>query len=147
MDEYYSILGLSPPSNEKEIRKAYKKLALKVHPDNGGSNHLFQLLNEAYTKIMKSLKNTQPKKNRIKKTQNTDDIFDKTNYSDINIHNMDNIMNSINNFNNLFNHFSKPIKTNSNYYSESTQTIYQNGKMISKKIINNNGKITEQIIS
>lgn len=35
--------------NKKEIKSRYKKLALKYHPDNGGTNEQFQLLKEAQT--------------------------------------------------------------------------------------------------
>ena len=52
--EYYDILGLKKPSNKKEIKKAYKKLALKWHPDKSNYNeeisaNIFKKINEAYS--------------------------------------------------------------------------------------------------
>jgi DnaJ family protein B protein 4 len=35
---YYAILGLKEDCNTDEIRKAYKKLAIKWHPVNSNKN-------------------------------------------------------------------------------------------------------------
>lgn len=36
--DYYKILGLSKNCTEDEIKKAYKKLAIKYHPGNTKQN-------------------------------------------------------------------------------------------------------------
>lgn len=45
---YYDALGVSPTCQESELRSAYKKKALRLHPDKGGDPQEFQRMKEAY---------------------------------------------------------------------------------------------------
>ncbi|HBU80864.1 MAG TPA: DUF3102 domain-containing protein [Paenibacillus sp.] len=44
----YEILGLNFGENDTTVRKRYRDLSKKVHPDVGGSELLFKLVNKAY---------------------------------------------------------------------------------------------------
>jgi len=48
----YEILGLQHGASEIEIKKAYRDLARKCHPDKGGTEEKFKQINEAYTQIV-----------------------------------------------------------------------------------------------
>ena len=65
--DYYKVLGVSKTANDDELKKAYRKLALKWHPDrNQGSEEekvkadkMFKDINEAYSVV------SDPEKRRI----------------------------------------------------------------------------------
>jgi DnaJ-class molecular chaperone len=49
----YEVLGIQPGASETEVKKAYRDLVKKAHPDKGGTGEQFKEINEAYTQIMK----------------------------------------------------------------------------------------------
>lgn len=49
----YEKLGVSSNATPDEIKKAYKRLALKHHPDRGGDESRFKEITEAYDRIKK----------------------------------------------------------------------------------------------
>lgn len=46
--DYYNILGVDKKASQSDIKKAYRKLAIKHHPDKGGDENLFKDISEAY---------------------------------------------------------------------------------------------------
>ena len=57
--DYYKILGISKSATDDEIKKAYRKLALKYHPDknrSAGAEETFKEIAEAYEVLSDSKK-------------------------------------------------------------------------------------------
>lgn len=96
MKDYYAVLGLAKGASEDEIKQAYRKLAMKHHPDReGGDEAKFKDIKEAYEVLSDSAKrksydSRSSEKNHmwtdfdeiLKKYQFYEDIAKKKKYDD-----------------------------------------------------------------
>ena len=77
----YEVLGVKQGASEAEAKKAFKKLAMKHHPDRGGDEKKFQEVKEAYERITDPDKFAQenmghaPGGFRYQRGGSVDDIF------------------------------------------------------------------------
>lgn len=69
--DYFAVLEIKPGASEKEIKSAFRRLALKWHPDKNPNNEFaaeqFRKINEAYEYLM-SNNNYKNFENNNKKT-------------------------------------------------------------------------------
>ena len=56
MKNYYDVLGVSEDASNEQIKKAFKDIAKKEHPDRGGNEARFKEANEAYDTLKSSQK-------------------------------------------------------------------------------------------
>src|SRR4030042_5911884 len=59
MKDYYKILGISRGASTEDIKKAFRILAHKHHPDKGGDEKKFKEINEAYQVLSDKEKRSQ----------------------------------------------------------------------------------------
>lgn len=57
----YQVLGVQPDSSDEVVKRAYKKLIMKTHPDHGGDEDDFKKVQEAYTSIVAGRQNNGAK--------------------------------------------------------------------------------------
>ena len=57
--DYYKTLGVDKKANKDEIKKAFRNLAHKYHPDKGGDAEKFKEINEAYSVLSDDQKRAQ----------------------------------------------------------------------------------------
>ena len=148
----YKELGISRHSTEKEIKSAYRKLAIKHHPDKGGDPEKFKQVAAAYeTLTNKDKKNIYDQFGAVNHNIDPMDIFrqfsqmnksffiDPYNitshqFSGFDNHMFDNLFTSMSNMGNINNYGSRS-------FSQTTTII--NG--VKKTVTNNNGSITETL--
>lgn len=54
--DYYNTLGVSRTASQEEIKKAFRKLAMQHHPDQGGDVNKFQEITAAYETLSDPIK-------------------------------------------------------------------------------------------
>ena len=59
MTDYYNDLGVARGASQDEIKRAFKKQAMKHHPDRGGNPETFKKISEAYETLSDSQKRQQ----------------------------------------------------------------------------------------
>lgn len=60
MEDFYDALGISRNASEDEVKKAYRRLAHKYHPDKpGGNEKKFKEINQAYQVLSDKKKRAQ----------------------------------------------------------------------------------------
>lgn len=72
-------------TDEEEVKRLFRKLAMRLHPDYGGCNELMSLLNDAYELALIFVKSKSSWEHKPKKEtkQKTDKNFYETFYDDI----------------------------------------------------------------
>jgi curved DNA-binding protein len=75
MKDPYKILGLESSATDAEIKKAYRTLAMKYHPDKGGDADKFKELAEAYDILTDPNKKTKWKSSSMFGQFQQDDQF------------------------------------------------------------------------
>jgi len=77
-DDYYNVLGVDKKASEKEIKKAFRKLAMKYHPDKNkskGAVKRFREIAEAYEVL------SDPKKRKEYDQQGLGDGYQQGHFS------------------------------------------------------------------
>lgn len=74
MTDYYKILGIDETASQEEIKKAYRKLSIKFHPDKNNGDiffeNMFKQIQEAYEILRNTQSRVEYERSFNKKTSN-----------------------------------------------------------------------------
>ena len=147
MDKYYNILELKPGCSQEEIKKAYKKMAIKYHPDKQNDKSTeekaiaeskFKEVAEAYDILMNPEKFNNPNNQSFRRSNiDPNELFKQFFNINIGTNQFSSRMNiNINGLNN----------TSSNCVMRTSSISIVNGKKIEKIRETINGITSEKII-
>jgi DnaJ-class molecular chaperone len=138
MVDHYKILEVNKNADEDTIRKSYKKLALKYHPDRNKDNQIeatekFKKISESYDVLSNKEKRQQydtfgnDSVGIPFSTQNANDIFAQF-------------------FGNGGININQEMSFSGSSESIQTSTVIQGNKKITTRIIQKNGQVTKEVI-
>lgn len=70
MADYYKILGIDKTATQEEIKKAYRKLSTKFHPDKNNGDVFFENMFKQIQEAYETLGNTQSRNEYDRKSSN-----------------------------------------------------------------------------
>tara|TARA_Y100000022_G_C13002183_1_gene262832 strand:+ start:19 stop:504 length:486 start_codon:yes stop_codon:yes gene_type:complete len=138
--EYYNILGISNDANEEDIKKAYKKLAVKYHPDKQGNasdeekktaEENFKKVAEAYEILTNKSQAPNNMNSFSHKFVDPHVIFNQL-FREMNVGNRT--------------HINIPMPQQSNCVIRSSSTVIHNGKRVETIQENINGVTRQRVI-
>ena len=148
MTDYYKLLGVTKESNQSEIKKAYRKLAVKHHPDKGGDPEIFKQVAEAYEILsdpqkkqrydMLGFTDTNLSMNPMNMFKEFERMFSRNTLldpSNITTHPFSGFTKDNDPLQSLFMNIDSTIDSNINSYSQTI--IIKDGKKIIKTCVNN----------
>ena len=146
--EYYKILGLEKDANNKDIKKAYHKLAVKYHPDKNNGDpvaikkfkeiaHAYEVLSDEKKRKEYDLFGNEYRNLSIDPMEIFKNIFSDFNRPPFHQGIFNN--NEMSLFDNIQGMMNMEVSGNMDSFSQSTSTIFRDGKKITRTVTIKNG--------